>query len=91
MAIQQQIPEIPQTAPDTLQINFYVTVLSPLYSEYLSCTKCETYEQAKELYAKTIDEIDVSETTSILMTINRTGNGEIRTSDLVLARKIKVK
>ena len=91
MTIQQQIPEIPTKAPKSVEIQYYVATLNPASSEYRVCLLCKNYTEAKKIYKEQIEEADVSELISIIMCINRISEKEIRKSEIVVARTIKVK
>lgn len=87
----KQVPAVPQTAPKSIQIQYFVTVLQPNANEFSVSLLCKNYTEAKKVYKEQIKEADISDMISLIMTINRISVEETRTADLVVARTVKVK
>ena len=91
MAQQAQVPAVPQTAPKSIQIQYFVTVLQPNATEFSVSLLCKNYTEAKKVYKEQIKEAEASDMISLIMTINRISIKETRTADLVVARTVKLK
>lgn len=87
----QQANTVPQTAPKTIQVQYFVTVLQPNATEYSVNRLCKNYTEAKKVYKEVINEANISDLISLIMLINRVSTKETRTANLVVARTVKLK